>query len=666
MPLTYTSQKCDCCGGSLEYDKDRRIFVCLYCGNEIVRQETYDGQFSIKWVARQALLSVASRDMKVAEEHIVECSKIDPHYVGTTIAQLAFAVVSLSLATSEDRRQSLTSQVQDHYRALRQTPLAPASDEEIFYEGLESSDAYGLLAIVYDVLGDEQRSKFTGDCVDASSVHSAAAAKDVVGYALSRDKFSLVDDLLRSTAEYDRDFVFAQLLARYPDSDGKTGNIELVVSGAISRDDAKLQLDEYLSSSVDGFATKLAVSRACLDAGIRPTTSVCLASLLPQCGNEDQATSVFEMVCSRKLNDEDTTGLIYQCASAGNASVGCLGLDIARASGQFVAVTQANVLTVLRRGDLSLDDKTSLLERLLQFDVSERFVQGVISVYVREDAQAPDRLDLLRYLVNKVRDLNPTLVEDYILHFSADGTHKSEVVGILLERNANAAVLKRALANYLATSPDPADVTMDVLRAFVSRGIAAGEDQIFSFVCRTDDCAQSVATIRSMKDSGWKPADNTLDSYLVSCSKGARFCPDLFSELLGENSAVSRDGLCAYALFCTEAAEEKRERINALARMLGSAPGSVRCWIKQAGARVDCTLAQGYLLASPDSEDVTGEILKVLVDGRTSLAEPISVTGASGAASSIKFKKYLVAHKADLSPAARGFAEEHKLFGGFF
>jgi predicted RNA-binding Zn-ribbon protein involved in translation (DUF1610 family) len=663
VALTYASQKCDCCGGSLEYDKNRRIFVCLYCGNEIVRQETYDGQFSIKWVARQALLSLANREMQVAEEHIVECSKIDPHYVGTTIAQLAFGVVSLSLATDGERRRRLTSQVKDYYRTLRKTPLTPASDEEIFYESLDSSDAYGMLALIYDALGDEEREMFVADSVDPTNVYSAASAKDIVGYALSEGKFSLVDELLRSSAEFDRDFVFAQLLGRYPDSENKAGNVELVAGHVTSREDSQQRLDEYLSATSDGLATKLAISHSCLGAGIKPTISVCLASLLPLCGEEGQAKDVFDVVCGLKLNDEDVTGLMYYCTAAGSARLGSLGLDTVKSSGQFVTVTQANVLTVLRREDLTLAEKTSLLDHLYGFDLSERFRQGVISAFVREDTRRVDRADLLRYLVGSVKELNPALIEDYLMHFSGDGAEKSEIVAILLGKDANASILRRALTNYLAGSPDTPEVTQAVLTAFVSKGFAASELDVVSFACRTGDWEQSLVTIRSMKESGWEPGPRALDGYLTSCAKGVRFSPDVFSELLRPDGAISPEALCAYALCCADM--DKVARISALTGLAGTASGSMRCRVNHSGKTIDCTLLQGYLLASPDSESVASGVMQHMSDGTGSVTSAISVSDASGT-TTVKFKKYIAASKGTLSPAAREFAEKHKLLGGFF
>jgi predicted RNA-binding Zn-ribbon protein involved in translation (DUF1610 family) len=661
VTLTYTSQKCDCCGGSLDYDKDRRLFVCRYCGNEIVRQETYDGQFSIKWVARQALLSLANREMQVAEEHIIECSKIDPHYVGTTIAQLAFSVVSLSLATDGEKRRRLTSQVRDHHTVLGKTPLTPASDEEIFYESLGSSDAYGILALVYEALGDEEREKFVADCVDPTNVYSAASAKDIVGYALSEGRFSLVDELLRSSAEFDCDFVFAQLLARYPDTDAKAGNIQLVAARVTSREDCQQRLDQYLSTTSDGLASKLAISKACLGAGIKPTISVCLSSLLPSC-DEEQARDVFSMICSLKLNDEDVTGLMYYCTAAGSARMGSLGLQTVKSSGQFVTVTQANVLAVLRREDLALAEKTSLLDDLYAFDLTERFRQGVISAFVREDARLVDRVDLLRFLTGTVKELNPALIEDYLMHFSADGAEKSEIIAILLSKGASAAVLRRALTNYLADSPDAPEVTQAVFTAFVSEGCAASEADVVSYACRTRDSEQSLATIKSMKASGWEPGPSALDGYLTSCAQGAQFSPDVFSELFRPDSAMSPGALCAYALCCADA--DKVARVSALVG-LADTTGSTRCRVNHAGKTIDCSLLQGYLLASPDPEPVASEVMQVLFDGPGSVASAISATDASGA-STVKFKKYIAANKGTLSPAALGFAEKHKLFGGFF
>ncbi|MDZ4169615.1 MAG: hypothetical protein U1E26_08160 [Coriobacteriia bacterium] len=665
MAVSYTSLKCDSCGGTLEHNRERRVWVCLYCGGEMVREENYDGQFSIKWVARQALLSVAERDMKVAEAHLVECSKIDPLYVGTTIARLAHSVVAMSMAHGPEAQRRLTTQISEYYAALKKTPLTPGSDEDNFYESLGSSDAYGVLALVFDTVGDEEREKFVVALIDPASVYSGSAARDMVGYSLSEGNFALVDELVNSPAELDCDFLFGQLLGRYPDSERKPANISRVVSGIKGTEAACAVLDDYLLSTSDCLATRLAITRASFGAGIRPGINACLNSLLPLCSLESEAKEVFEMACGGRLTDEDVARVVTHCAASARANFAVLGLEVLKASGQFVSPSQSSIVVVLSRTDLTVNEKTAVLSQLCSSGQPDRFRQSVISVYLREGAPHPDRAALVGYLVGTVDSLNPVFVEDYLMHFTADGESKSVIVDALLSKNVNANTLKRALSNYLAASPDGPDVTQGVIGVFARRGLVSADIDVVSLVCRANDIARALATIRSMKASGWQPGPRSLDSYLIACAKGTPYAPELSSELYSQDSTISSEAFSTYVLRCVEADATKPQWVRALAARAGGRAGSINCRIGHLDRVVGCTLLQAYLLTAPDPEPVAQAVLQELdeVGGAAQLA--VAVTDASGT-KAIKFKKYVAANKTALSAAAIKYCDTHGLTGGFF
>ena len=48
MASFFTSLKCNNCAGSLTFDRAKKVWVCDYCGSEIIREERSEGPYSIK------------------------------------------------------------------------------------------------------------------------------------------------------------------------------------------------------------------------------------------------------------------------------------------------------------------------------------------------------------------------------------------------------------------------------------------------------------------------------------------------------------------------------------------------------------------------------------------------------------------------------------------
>ena len=120
MASNYKSLKCDCCAGSLEYSKIKKVWICQYCGNEIRREEEYDGLYTIKNVVKQTLTDIAYGRLDAAQKNLAECEKIDSRYIGTMMARLAFQMYSLTTpgACPQGAVKSLIAQLNRGYEEL--------------------------------------------------------------------------------------------------------------------------------------------------------------------------------------------------------------------------------------------------------------------------------------------------------------------------------------------------------------------------------------------------------------------------------------------------------------------------------------------------------------------------------------------------------------------
>ncbi len=144
MASAYKQLRCPGCDGTLRYIKEKKIWECIYCGNEIRREEEYDGLYTIKNVVRMVLVDLAYQRMDSAVRNLVECQKISSDYVGTLIAEISQKVFIL-MRRPDDR--GMIGQVKRLYIRLESADGAPISaEEEALYESFEGNgDAFGVI-----------------------------------------------------------------------------------------------------------------------------------------------------------------------------------------------------------------------------------------------------------------------------------------------------------------------------------------------------------------------------------------------------------------------------------------------------------------------------------------------------------------------------------------
>lgn len=156
MASTYKHLRCPGCDGTLKYIKEKKVWECIYCGNEIRREEEYDGLYTIKNVAKQVLVDLAYNRMDSATKNLVECQKISSDYVGTLIAEICLKVFSLIIpgACQQSEMKGILGQVKRLYDKLCEVSNGGISaEEEALYESFDdNSDAFGVLVLVFDTL----------------------------------------------------------------------------------------------------------------------------------------------------------------------------------------------------------------------------------------------------------------------------------------------------------------------------------------------------------------------------------------------------------------------------------------------------------------------------------------------------------------------------------
>ena len=265
MSVSFVARKCTQCAGKLQYIKEKKIWKCLYCGAEIERQEQYDGLFEIKNVVRQTLLDTAYRRLESASRNLIECEKIDPRYVGTIVAKLAYDMIRVTTPGACEERdvKAVFTQLKKTYEQLKANGEGGITDEEeALYEFLEESDIYAVLILVYDSLNDEARRDYVLQMLDTQSVFSKPANNNLLSYALKRGKVELADRVIENLDNLEPRAALIDVLLKYPDGDAKGDKIAALLStGALKYEDRRI-LENYLRESQDGVVTKSRASKS--------------------------------------------------------------------------------------------------------------------------------------------------------------------------------------------------------------------------------------------------------------------------------------------------------------------------------------------------------------------------------------------------------------------
>lgn len=199
MASSYKSLRCDCCAGTLEYNKGKKVWVCKYCGNEVRREEEYDGLFTIKNVVKQTLMDLADGRLDSAERNLAECEKIDTRYVGTCLARLCVELYTVITpgACAEGEIKGIFGRMKRDYDALQAIDSGISTEEEALYESFDgAADAFGVLYLTLDSLGDQIHRDFVEGMMDCGAIYSRSLNERLLHVFLKSGKMEQVDKIL--------------------------------------------------------------------------------------------------------------------------------------------------------------------------------------------------------------------------------------------------------------------------------------------------------------------------------------------------------------------------------------------------------------------------------------------------------------------------------------
>lgn len=661
MAVLNYSKKCECCGGNRwQYKKETKVWVCMYCGGQVERKEQYDGLYTIKNVVRQVILDAAYRRIDAGNRNLSECMKIDAQYPGTLIASICIRMIAaISGAYSRQEIQSALSQVKRDYQALNADDDVLGDDETAVYEFLDSSDAWALLAVVFDTLNDTARSEYLLTLVDFSQVFSKETNKSLIRYAMKKKDLELAGKILAVHENIDLKDSLQVSLQQCPDGEEK-GILasKLIAAGAMKAGDEEI-LDDYLEGQ-DCAQTKMRIAVEACRKNMKPQVPIILRTICAAVDNEALA-EMLQAMFTRRLFDNELEAIMSFAASRGSYDSCMTVLETMVNSEQFIALNVRQAQTFLTNTNFTADERCGLIPVLGKMHCSERLWESVLGACLNSGKEkGEDHQKILRALCGVSKSVPAKDFEAYVLRHTGDELKKPEIIQMMFDLpEMNAGFFRNLAGNYLLSGQDLPQVRGEVLHQLMECHLTIDSSLLIQYVCSDADSADNVVNlVQSAVRSGTVLRADALSTYLEKCTT---FSPQIFALLYKDASSVSRKAIENYVLHCSDSPAVKANNAKTLAARMGVPLGSTECTFSFAGSSIRGQLGHCYILTTGDPINLMDAMVSAMLQSGMQLNTTIRVDGKDK-----KFGKYVTEVRGRLSEGAEKICQENRLFSRLF
>lgn len=668
MAASYKHLRCPGCDGTLKYVKEKKIWECIYCGNEIRREEEYDGLYTIKNVVKQVLVDLAYGRMDTATKNLVECQKISSDYVGTLIAEICLKVFTLitPAACQQSEVKGIFGQVKRLYMKLESLGNGGISaEEEALYEAFDdNNDAFGVLVLVYDTLQAQGHLQFVLDLFDVSYVYSKSLNANLLNYALKNGKSEIADKIFANSDNINCHDAFFVCLSSYEDSEQKRQRLLPIIEKAdFSQDDYKL-IDTYLTTTKDGLETKIMVYEKSVSNGIAPPMQCVVENILNEPHiSDEQISTVYKAFCATKPKDAELYDLITDIYIKHKGENACKEMQELVNNDIFIRMSDKFVRGMVVRKDLTVDDRIKLLEYAEQCKLNPKDNDSIITeILLRVNENFDNRIALVRKVIEYIDTISTNSLTDYIVYSTVDGDKKPEMLERLFKLNLNMSFFRDVLSNYIKYSEDSPETKSAVSQLLSNRGIGVDSNMLLEMACEANatNYMEKADFIQKSINNGTRVNAESLSQYLERVPV-SNYHSELISLLTTPISRITDKALANYVLYSEDPMEIKLQNAVVFAEKNGKSFGTSECEAKHLNSTIKCNLFQGYVLVSDDSSVTIQSIIGAMKQAKAKLNAPIIVDGKSQ-----KFKKYISDNKSRLSQMTLTLCEENGVFSFFF
>lgn len=668
MASNYKHLRCPGCDGTLKYIKEKKVWECIYCGNEIRREEEYDGLYTIKNVVKQVLVDLAYHRMDSAEKNLIECEKISSDYAGTLIADICLKVFTLITpdACRQSEVKSILGQVKRLYSRLEALGDSGISaEEEALYEAFDgNNDAFGVLVLVYDTLQAHVHLDFVLDLFDASTVYSKSLNANLLNYALKNGQAKIVDKIFANADNINcRDALFI-LLDSYKDSETKRQYLLSLIKKAEFQTEDYKQIEEYIIETSDSVETKVLVYKNAAAHQIAPSMQSIVSHILNDPSvTGTQISDIYAAFCATKPKDAELYELITDIYTKHSGKTANAEMQELISNDIYIKLSDKVVRNMINRKDLSLDERIGLLEKAEKCKLDTKANDAILAEVLLHNTEGfAARISIVRKIKEYIDTISTNTMTNYIVNSTLDGEHKPEMLEELLKLDLNMSFFRDVLNNYMKNSKDSSETKKAVVQLLSNQGLGVDSHMLLHMACSAndDDYLEKAGFIQKSIQNGTRISADSLSQYLEKVSP-QEYHSELISLLTTPASRVTDNALANYVLYADEVLEVKLQNAAAFAEKNGKPFGESCCEIKHLNSTIKCNLFQAYVLAADDSAAVVEAIADAMKNSKAKLNSVMYVNGQS-----TKFKKYVSENKSNLSQITLTLCEENHVFSFFF
>lgn len=662
MTVSFTAKKCTSCGGRLEYIKNRKIWQCIYCGNEIVYEEKHDTLYTVKNVARQVIIDSAYRRFSEAATNINECEKIDSKYIGTIIARICYRMSLLIThdACKESDVPNIYQRLKDDLNILHDRNDKIEQDEIAFYEFIDETDAvgdcYAILGLVFDGLDDIGRAKFFFNHLDIKKVYCKNTNLDLLKYFIRTEAFERAGEIAFNDNSIDTRRTLDIILDQCPDNAIKKKCIEhLLAISAYTLND-KEKIEAYMQSE-DSLETKIFMLKSIRNPNLSPGFAVFKSSQLKNVPN-DKFSDLLSCITAGKLEDEEVVSVL-EYAVNGSAGQCMIAIDKLIQGKKFVVVTPAIVQDLLSNQQLSAEDIISALEKFRSFTIEKKAFENATAEYLLNGPHDFEERELIiNYLLDNITSVPIKKFEKYIVTSNMDGANKAIIVSNFFDLdNLKPTFFSDLFDVYFEQTQDDIHLILDMVDTLILCGVKVSHNSIHKLVENNKYSDENKLTImKTMEFHGIHMPEDLLGNYIEKSFKDLNDA--MFNFLFDRTTRVTDRALIAYLFRCHLREEIKANNAIELGHRNGFF-GSLSCAYTFGSDKIKTNLLQGYLLRAPDGYDVGSEIVREMASTANIKAD-VEVNGKS-----MSFKSYVKANKEQLNEDALRLCQDYKLFALF-
>lgn len=667
MSSQYKNLRCPGCDGTLEYNKEKKVWVCIYCGNEIRREEEYDGLYTIKNVVKQVLVDLAYGRMDSAQKNLIECEKISSDYIGTLIASICYKVFTIITpgACQPTETKGLYGQIKRLYEKLEAIDSGISAEEEGLYEAFDgNSDAFGVLILVFDTLKAKAHLEFVNKFFDGAAVYSQSLNANLLNYSLKNNFTEMTDKIFANSDNINcRDSLFI-LLKSYQDCEQKRIYMDNLFAKAELKQEDYKEVESYLKETSDGIETKTKLYCNSVKYRIHPTMQTVTAYILSDSSIMDEQTKmVIGAFAETHPKDSELYEFVEQIYTKHSGKMANEELQILLDSNLFIKPAEKSVRFMVNRADWSVSERESMIDKSMKCNMDARAKDAILAEILLHNEETTDsRILLIKKMLEYVETISTNVMTDFILKCSIDGDRKPEVLRLLLELNLNMSFFKELLSKYIQASTDSEDVKKEISRELSNLGLQVDSKVLLEMACdaKEETRMEVVGFLQKSINNGTRIDSEAASEYLEKV-KPSEYCSELLSLLYQPMSRISDQALANYVLYASESYDIKVKNCMEFGDKNTNRFGSSQCKIKCFNLDVQCNLFQAYVLISEDSVAIMEAIVAAMKNEGSKLSENMIVNGQV-----VKFKKFATDYKTQFSQTTLAILEENKVYSFFF